>query len=299
MRVILMHNAGAGASDHTARDLVKRIKAAGHEVMTTVTRKRDLTTALRKPCDVVAVAGGDGTVRSAGLVLGGTGVPFVVIPLGTANNIGRRLGFPLDVDAAIAAWDGSALAGFDRAQVRTKGDVTTFIEGLGFGVFADVLHTLQQQEDEEKGPRRVKKDRALFRETLDKAAARMFTVWADGEDLSGEYLMVEVLNTGWIGPNLSLAPDACPHDGRFDVALVGEEHRAALMRRAGPGKDAAARPFHTHAARHIVISTPARRYHQDGVLLPRRVRSHAHVHVEITVEPHALQALVPRKKVRG
>lgn len=294
MRVILMHNATAGASDHSADDLVERIQAAGHEVVTTVTRKRELSAALRKPCDVVAVAGGDGTVRSAGLVLGGTGVPFVVIPLGTANNIGRRLGFSLDVDEAIEAWHDSYLAGFDRAQVRTQGDVTTFIEGLGFGVFADVLHTLKDEEDPDRGPARLKKDRRLFQETLDKAAARMFTVWADGEDLSGEYLMVEVLNTGWVGPNLALAPGASPHDGKFDVALVGEAQRATLRRRAGPAKDASTRRFPTHAARHVVISTPARRYHQDGVLLPERIRSHAHVHVEIIVEPHALQVLRPR-----
>ena len=58
------------------------------------------------------------------------------------------------------------------------------------------------------------------------------TYWkidADGVDLSGEYIAVEVLNIRFVGPNLPLAPEADPSDGMLDVVLVGEADRKPLL----------------------------------------------------------------------
>jgi diacylglycerol kinase (ATP) len=47
----------------------------------------------------------------------------------------------------------------------------------------------------------------------------------DGINLSAKLLLLEILNTRSIGPNLLLAPDADPGDGEFEVVLVTEEHK--------------------------------------------------------------------------
>src|SRR5690606_15012592 len=52
----------------------------------------------------------------------------------------------------------------------------------------------------------------------------------DGEEITGEYLMVEVLNTKAVGPRLSLAPDADPNDGFFDIVCVKNDERTHFLR---------------------------------------------------------------------
>jgi hypothetical protein len=47
---------------------------------------------LDKRADLVAVAGGDGTVASVARRMVGRGIPVAVLPMGTANNIARSLG---------------------------------------------------------------------------------------------------------------------------------------------------------------------------------------------------------------
>ncbi|PYI96041.1 MAG: hypothetical protein DME98_13705 [Verrucomicrobia bacterium] len=66
---------------------------AGHHAIYESTRKSDYKKALKKPTDLVLAAGGDGTVGKIGRELIGTGIPLSVLPLGTANNLARSLGF--------------------------------------------------------------------------------------------------------------------------------------------------------------------------------------------------------------
>lgn len=58
--------------------------------------------------------------------------------------------------------------------------------------------------------------------------ARDCQVTLDGEDYSGRYLFVEVMNIRSIGPNVELAPKADPGDGSFDVVFLPEKDREAL-----------------------------------------------------------------------
>jgi len=57
---------------------------------------------------------------------------------------------------------------------------------------------------------------------------RHWYVDADGDDLSGDYLLVMLLNTGYVGPRLALAPEADAGDGQLDLLLVRESDRQAL-----------------------------------------------------------------------
>jgi diacylglycerol kinase (ATP) len=50
--------------------------------------------------DLVIVCGGDGTIAAAAKGLLQTGLPMGVLPLGTANDLARTLGLPLDLSAA-------------------------------------------------------------------------------------------------------------------------------------------------------------------------------------------------------
>ncbi len=66
-------------------DVSRRIRELGNEV------------------DLVVVGGGDGTINAAAPGLIDTGLPLGVLPLGTANDLARTLGLPMELDGAVAA----------------------------------------------------------------------------------------------------------------------------------------------------------------------------------------------------
>ena len=92
--------------------------------------------ALADGAEVLAVAGGDGTVATVAAVAADAGVPLVVVPAGTRNHFARDLG--LDIRDPAAA----LLALRDAEQVRVDlGTVAgrTFVNNVSFGVYADAL----------------------------------------------------------------------------------------------------------------------------------------------------------------
>ena len=94
-------NARRGAQ---ALEVVERLAAGGvdvaverfetaSEVSADIVRRAGET-------DLVIVCGGDGTVGAAARGLLETGLPMGILPLGTANDLARTLGLPLDLAAA-------------------------------------------------------------------------------------------------------------------------------------------------------------------------------------------------------
>ncbi len=294
MRVILMHNPSAGSEDHTARNLMKKIQNAGHEVIADVTRRKELSEALRKPCDLVAVAGGDGTVGKAADSLAGTGVPFAVLPLGTANNIARTLGFLGEEDELIEAWNNSEIRGFDRGSIIHDDDTSGFIEAFGLGVFPEIIRTAKKLDEPDDPDEKLERDLSVFKSVIEEAEPRSYTISADGEDLSGDYLLIEVMNIPSLGPNIPIAPPSVPGDGTLDLVLAGETDRSALIGHIGKirkGKTSEANLPHRKVS-HVVISCADRRYHRDGSIADG-AKKDTRTHFDVKVEPHALQVLVP------
>lgn len=55
---------------------------------------------LRETADLVIVCGGDGSVSSAALAAVESGLPLGIVPTGTANDLARTLGIPVDLSQA-------------------------------------------------------------------------------------------------------------------------------------------------------------------------------------------------------
>lgn len=293
MRVVFMHNPRAGGEEHCADDLAAQIVSAGHRIVGDVSRRKDLGAALKKPCDLVVLAGGDGTVGAAAEVLAGTGVPFTIIPVGTANNVATDLGFKEEVERLIDGWKDGAVRGLDRGIVRYEGKERSFLEGFGMGLFPEVMHLGVKRPMPDDPDAVLDRDLRLFREAASRHRPARYTIWADGEDLSGEYLMVEVMNFGLLGANVQLC-HADPGDGRLDLVLVGDHERGALLdhvTRLSAGKVSRLR-FPVKRADRVVISVEARRFHLDGDL--HAIKRERRAHFDVRIEPHALQVLLPR-----
>ena len=101
---------------------------------------------------------------------------------------------------------------------------------MGGGVVADLISRGDEVEaDATLLGRETDRALHLFGEIVREAPVGHWRVVADGTDLSGDYIAVEVLNIRFVGPNLPFAPQANPSDGLLDLVLVSEAERESLL----------------------------------------------------------------------
>jgi diacylglycerol kinase family enzyme len=101
--IVLNSNSGAArATGLEPQSLVERFVELGHQVSIDADSRRTfderLHTARLSPAPVLVAAGGDGTATALAQVAVETGKMLLVLPLGTANLLGRDLGLPQTVD---------------------------------------------------------------------------------------------------------------------------------------------------------------------------------------------------------
>ena len=230
MKIDLVHNPTAGGGQ-SVDDLVSLITDAGHQVRHR-SSEDDWKELLQDPGDLLVAAGGDGTVRKVALAAADRGLPFAVLPIGTANNIAKTLEMLGDAAALVESWSDEARTErpFDVGEVVAPWGSERFVESVGGGPVAELI-TRGREVGSDAGLLGRETDRALhlLGEIIRESRVHSWQIVADGVELSGAYIAVEVMNIRFAGPNVPLAPAADPSDGRLDVALVGEGDRDALL----------------------------------------------------------------------
>ena len=297
MRVVIVHNAGAGESEHDPESLVRLIRGAGHEVAYFSSRDAAWKAAVDNRTELVAVAGGDGTVAEVGIAMAGRQVPIAVLPLGTANNIARAVGqADGSFEDLVADWAAGRPQRFDIGVARGPWGTFRFLESVGAGLLADSMAAINEGKADHiaqtKGAAgRMAEARGLFDRLLSRMAAIPFGVSVDGHDRSGEYLLLEVLNFGASGPNLRLAPDALAFDGLLDVVLVDAHHRRDLADHLSSSPQVPALPV--YRGRQVRLSCDRCTLHLDDEVWARQRPGEDPIVVELSIEPQALTFLVP------
>jgi diacylglycerol kinase (ATP) len=295
MRVTLLHNVGAGTSDEPTERIVAALADAGiRSVATPEYDKSRLGAILVDPGDLVVAVGGDGTAAAVATALVGRGIPFAILPRGTANNVARTFDVPTDLSAWATGLPRARRVAVDVGRATGSWGLRRFVESAGVGLFHHVM-TEHASEDDKEPPRAAR----IIREALDGYAAREWNVTLDGVDHSGAYLLVEAMNVRSIGPNLCFAPDADPGDGLFDVALLAEADRARLAayldRLADEAGGAVAMPAldaRVVRARHVQIELAGATVRVDDKERPRPEQPAAD-RVDLTLEPAAVTLWVP------
>jgi hypothetical protein len=216
MNVTLLVNTSAGEGTHSKRELRRTLEAAGHRVELGGRKGKKLRRALGAPGDLVVAAGGDGTVGRILKALAGRGVPLAILPLGTANNVATSLGVRGSPEELVAGWPAAR-----RTLVRV-------IESVGVGLLARLM-----SPSLDRGIRDVEDARARTDRLIRALPLTRWRLELDGQDLSGDYLLVEAMNIRCVGPNLCVAQRAEPGDGRLEVVLAGGEDRATLRSLTG------------------------------------------------------------------
>jgi diacylglycerol kinase family enzyme len=234
VRVTLIHNPGAGRlQSDAAVPLVRMLKEAGHEVRHQSADEPDWKRALEAPADLVVVAGGDGTVARVAKAMAGRGIPLAPLPAGTANNIARTLGLTeRPWEELVRAWPAARRVKLDIGVARGPWGERYFIEGVGAGLFACLLGSsdpARRLASLKQPSERVAAALEILRKQADHCEAVAIEARLDGRDVSGRYLLFEVVNLKYVGPSLFLAPDSQPGDGTFEVVMVAEAQRDRLQ----------------------------------------------------------------------
>ena len=280
MRVTLIHNPGAGKQEYDAKALRKLLRRAGHKPRYQSSKEKGWDRVLDKRADLVAVAGGDGTVASVARRMVGRGIPVAVLPMGTANNIARSLGLlKKSFEELVKGWRDARRVPLDVGIVCGPWGERYFIEGVGAGLFAGLLVRSEQnkgrkeKENKTKGPARVV-DGALRRlkEAAETAEPVEIGARLDGVDISGSYLLFEAVNLPYIGPNLYIAPDNRAGDGQLEVVLVPEAQRGRLVKYLEHWHENRERPslLPSRRGKHLQIEWTGFALHIDDKLRPKR-----------------------------
>lgn len=223
MKATLIYNHDAGPLDSTGPDqLQEALQKAGYQPVYEATSSvDDLDAILEDITGLVVSAGGDGTAKAIAIrLLGNQSAAITILPMGTANNLVRTLqieGTPLEIIERLRE---PVKRQIDVGKVSAPWGMDYFIEGAGLGFFAQVLATYEP----ENGKSITRSVQALV-EVLREGYGQTTTIKVNGEEISTEFLLVEILNTHSVGPRLKFAPDADPTDGLLNVVCIDGQKR--------------------------------------------------------------------------
>lgn len=268
--VIFFHNPKAGDSDHALEELLALLKAQGFSCQYRSIKSRKWRS-FDEHAKFLIAAGGDGCVRKVvEMLLRRTLMqrqyPLTVIPLGTANNFSRTLGIKPDQEEAIASIKSLKPRKLDVGFVNGFRAKEFFIEGIGAGIFPALMQRAKNSVDRSL----VVEERLRVALNVLEKIVRDFrplpaVITADGTRHEGEYLMVEIMNTRSIGPNLVLAESADPGDGKLEMVLIPADQRDKLLDHIRARLDSRDDSFSYPVvqAQELTLSLPATTIHVD------------------------------------
>jgi len=160
--------------------------------------------------DLVIVCGGDGTVAAAAGGLREAGLPMGLLPLGTANDLARTLGVPLDLGAAADVIIAGRTERIDLGEVNGH----PFFNVASLGLSAEVAQRLTREDKRRFGPLAYG---LRVAEVLLTARPFKARIRVRGETITVRTLQIAVGNGRHYGGGQVVHEHACIKDGRLDL----------------------------------------------------------------------------------
>lgn len=260
--------------------------------------------ALEAGAGLVAVSGGDGTVRAAARALAGTGVPVALLPAGTGNLLARAVGIShTSRTAALAQLTQGRRRDVDIMRVHlTRPDGSRWEEisvvGLGIGYNADLMAGVDEAMKKRAGwlAYVVSGVRAI------RTHAVKARVAGDVEDTAAPLLAlgepvrsirsILVVTCGLLVGGLRLLEESTPDDGIMETVVASPRSRAELALQLGrliSRRDARGpRVEVIRSRRNLVVECPRGTMAQvDGDPVGEVTR------IEVVLRPGVLRVLAP------
>ena len=241
--------------------------------------------AVEKKCDLVVVAGGDGTVMAAVTAMAGCGVPLAILPTGTGNLLARNLDLPINDEQTCLEIGVSG---------RTKEiDVGSVDDDRKFAVMAGLGFDAAMMRDAPEGLKKAVGWPAYIVSAAKHLRGRGMRVTItidDGTPLHRRVRTVVVGNVGKLQGNIPLLPDAEPDDGILDVVVIATRNVVDWVRVTGRVVRRAHVPdrrMERFTCQHVLIETSHAQPRQlDGDVIDEGKR------MDIRIEPRALKVKV-------
>jgi diacylglycerol kinase family enzyme len=234
MRAYICHNPDAGIEDsHDKKAIKDALHLAGYDTNYHSTKKksfaRDLGKFRARDADILVIAGGDGTIGKVIRALKDRSVPIALMPLGTANNIGRAFGTAGLPHVLCESWHPREIIELDIGKAEGLWGSATFLETFGLGAMPRLMSEGDKDGTGLIGGAALAYGRKVLRKILKAASPFRVDITVDGRRVTKSVLGVEVMNIAYTGPALKLAPEAAPHDRMFDVVCFDARRRKAMM----------------------------------------------------------------------
>ncbi len=247
--------------------------------------------------EIVAAAGGDGTVREVALGIleaEDSETALGIVPMGTGNDLVRSLGVPLEIPEALALLERGTPRPMDVVRLTMDGHPDSFFLNAFTGGFSGALHdALDEEVKRTWGPLSYVR---CGIETWGERCLYPIRIEIDGREGSYEVLNVAVANGTTAGSGIPVAPRADLFDGELDITLILD---APLLQLPGLAAHVLAGDMHDHEA---LVRTRGRVVRlSSGSPLPVSVDGEAFEASQFQLEVHAtrLPVVVAASPVDG
>lgn len=161
--------------------------------------------------DILAVAGGDGSINEVGTRLIGTDIALAVIPCGSGNGLSRCLNIPLDPVKAIQIINGNHKRKIDTVEVN----------GLPFISISGTGYDAKVAEDYSKDPRRGFETyfKYILRNFITMKEQQYSIVMPD-KTIETKAFFISFANSNQMGYDVPISPKASLWDGLVDLCIV-------------------------------------------------------------------------------
>ncbi len=187
-------------------------------------------TAVSEGFDAVVAAGGDGTISEVvnGLIAttppDAPTPPLGILPIGSANDLAKMMGLPLDLAKAASMFKNGHTKLFDVGQVQYDGKTHYFDNNSAIAM--EPMITLEHMKIQRiSGEARYYL--AILKGIIKLKAWQMSITWDDGEYIGPTYL-VSICNGPRTG-GMMIAPGASLDDGYFDIVLSPEVPKTTVV----------------------------------------------------------------------
>ena len=169
--------------------------------------------------DIVATAGGDGSINEVGTQLIDTEVALAIIPCGSGNGLSRCLHIPLNPNKALELINRKAICQIDTVTVN---DVP-FISIAGTGYDAQVAD--DYAKDRHRGFETY--FRYIVRNYF-KFDEKDFTIVLPDRTFSTKAFFISFANSNQMGYDVPISPKASLWDGLVDICIVRKPNALEL-----------------------------------------------------------------------
>ena len=161
--------------------------------------------------DIIAVAGGDGSINEVGCKLIGTDIALAVIPCGSGNGLSRCLNIPLNPIKALELINRKAICQIDTVTVNDMPFISISGTGYDAQVADDYAH------DRRRG------FNTYFRYIVKNyftLGEKEYTIKLRDRDIHTKAFFISFANSNQMGYDVPISPRASLWDGKVDLCIV-------------------------------------------------------------------------------